>query len=137
MKLSKLATHLQILSESMTNEQQHGAMKRFQKKIDDVSMCHDRMRKYLMASELKELVDKLGGDKRVLSKIQDHLEGVEDELESLVGSVTKATLKMQEQARSPYAVGMAAAMKQMKDKPPLKKATIMKAHEIAKAIMKK
>lgn len=137
MKLSKLATHLQILSEGMTNEQQHSAMKKFQKKIDEVSMCHDRMRKYLMASELKELVDKLGGDKRVLSKIQDHLEGVEDELESLVGSVTKATLKMQEQARSPYAVGMAAAMKQMKDKPPLKKATIMKAHEIAKAIMKK
>lgn len=137
MKLSKLVTHLQILSEGMTNEQQHSEMKKFQKKIDDVSMCHDRMRKYLMAPELKELIDKLGGDKRVLSKIQDHLEGVEDELESLVGSVTKATLKMQEQARSPYAVGMAAAMKQMKDKPPLKKATIMKAHEIAKAIMKK
>jgi len=39
--------------------------------------------------------------------------------------------------KSPYAVGMAAAMKQMKDKPPLKKATIVRAHEIAKAIMKK
>jgi archaellum component FlaC len=137
MKLSKLSTHLQIISESITNEQQHSAMKKFQKKIDDVSMCHDRMRKYLMADELTELVQKLGGDKKVLKKIHDHLDGVEEELENLVSSVTKSTLKMQEQTKSPYAVGMAAAMKQMKDKPPLKKATIVRAHEIAKAIMKK
>ena len=36
----------------------------------------------------------------------------------------------------PYAVGMAAAMKQTGDKPPLKKSTITKAHDIAKSIEK-
>jgi len=37
---------------------------------------------------------------------------------------------------NPYAVGMAAAMKQTGDKPPLKKSTIVKAHDIAKSIKK-
>ena len=37
---------------------------------------------------------------------------------------------------NPYAVGMAAAMKQTGDTPPLKKATITKAHDIAKSIEK-
>ena len=37
---------------------------------------------------------------------------------------------------NPYAVGMAAAMKQKGDQPPLKKATITKAHDIAKSIEK-
>jgi hypothetical protein len=39
-------------------------------------------------------------------------------------------------AKSPYAVGMAQAMKSTGDKPPLKKATIKKAHDIAKAVEK-
>ena len=37
---------------------------------------------------------------------------------------------------NPYAVGMAAAMKKTGDKPPLKKSTITKAHDIAKSIKK-
>jgi hypothetical protein len=37
---------------------------------------------------------------------------------------------------NPYAVGMAAAMKAKDDKPPLKKSTITKAHDIAKSIKK-
>src|SRR5210317_109459 len=37
---------------------------------------------------------------------------------------------------NPYAVGMAAAMKAKDDKPPLKKSTITKAHDIAKSIEK-
>src|SRR5210317_953326 len=37
---------------------------------------------------------------------------------------------------NPYAVGMAAAMKAKNDKPPLKKSTITKAHDIAKSIKK-
>jgi len=37
---------------------------------------------------------------------------------------------------NPYAVGMAAAMKSTGDKPPLKKSTITKAHDIAKSIEK-
>lgn len=39
-----------------------------------------------------------------------------------------------EAADSPYAVGMAQAMKSTGDKPPLKKSTIKKAHKIAKAV---
>ena len=38
---------------------------------------------------------------------------------------------------NPYAVGMAVAKKMKNDEPPLKKSTITKAHDIAKAIMKK
>jgi len=41
-----------------------------------------------------------------------------------------------EAATEPYAIGMAAAMKQTGDKPPLKKSTITKAHDIAKSIEK-
>jgi len=40
------------------------------------------------------------------------------------------------EVRNAYAVGMAQAMKSTGDKPPLKKSTITKAHEIAKAIKK-
>ena len=39
-----------------------------------------------------------------------------------------------EQAKNPYAIGMAAAMKATGDKPPLKKSTITKAHDIAKKV---
>lgn len=38
--------------------------------------------------------------------------------------------------RSAYAVGMSRAMTQTGDKPPLKKSTITKAHDIARAIMR-
>lgn len=41
-----------------------------------------------------------------------------------------------EKVTNPYAIGMAAAMKKAGDKPPLKKSTIVKGHEIAKSIMK-
>jgi len=41
-----------------------------------------------------------------------------------------------EKVDNPYAVGMAAAMKAKDDKPPLKKSTITKAHDIAKSIEK-
>ena len=44
--------------------------------------------------------------------------------------------KSEEKAINPYAIGMAAAMKATGDKPPLKKSTIVKAHDIAKKIEK-
>ena len=47
-------------------------------------------------------------------------------------SKSKKTLK--EIAKNPYAIGMAAAMKKTGDKPPLKKSTITKAHDIAKSV---
>jgi hypothetical protein len=44
--------------------------------------------------------------------------------------------EVKEAVDNPYAVGMAQAMKSTGDKPPLKKATITKAHDIAKSIEK-
>jgi len=41
---------------------------------------------------------------------------------------------LREIAKNPYAIGMAAAMKKTGDKPPLKKSTIVKGHDIAKAV---
>lgn len=41
---------------------------------------------------------------------------------------------LEEKVKNPYAIGMAAAMKQAGDRPPLKKSTIVKGHEIAKSI---
>ena len=53
-------------------------------------------------------------------------------------SVADVRLSMKEaNVLNPYAVGMAQAMKQKNDKPPLEKSTITKAHDIAKSIMKK
>lgn len=48
----------------------------------------------------------------------------------------KRVSRKNEAADSPYAIGMASAMKSTGDEPPLKKSTIMKAHKIAKGIMK-
>ena len=46
-------------------------------------------------------------------------------------------VQVDEKAKNPYAIGMAQAMKSSGDKPPLKKSTIVKAHDIAKSIKKK
>ncbi len=46
-------------------------------------------------------------------------------------------VQVDEKAKNPYAIGMAQAMKSAGDKPPLKKSTIVKAHDIAKSIKKK
>src|SRR5210317_1530777 len=51
-----------------------------------------------------------------------------------VDQMLKALQK--ESVDNPYAVGMAQAMKSTGDKPPLKKSTITKAHDIAKSIEK-
>lgn len=49
---------------------------------------------------------------------------------------TVVVTELGEKVANPYAIGMAAAMKKAGDKPPLKKSTIVKGHEIAKSIMK-
>ena len=56
-----------------------------------------------------------------------------------VQSSIKEALKQaytEKKAQSPYAIGMAKAMKMKGDTPPLEKSTIKKAHDIAKAIAK-
>jgi hypothetical protein len=48
----------------------------------------------------------------------------------------ESSYSFKEAVKNPYAVGMAAAEKSTGDKPPLKKSTITKAHDIAKKIEK-
>ena len=49
---------------------------------------------------------------------------------------TAAPEQVDEKAKNPYAIGMASAMDQTGDTPPLEKSTIKKAHKIADAIKK-
>lgn len=65
--------------------------------------------------------------------------GTQSALSITPQQLTEAAPAKQEQVdevENAYAVGMAQAMKSTGDKPPLKKSTITKAHEIAKAIEK-
>ena len=66
----------------------------------------------------------------------DELTAAQKKLPPALQKAIKAKEKS-EAVTNPYAVGMAAAMKATGDKPPLKKSTITKAHDIAKSIEKK
>jgi hypothetical protein len=57
-------------------------------------------------------------------------------IQMLIKRASATNESVKEASTSPYAIGMASAMKQTGDKPPLKKSTITKAHKIAKSIMK-
>ncbi len=72
-------------------------------------------------------VDKDGNKKEPFKKAVDDKE---DDKE------VKEDVELDEKAKSPYAIGMAQAMKSTGDEPPLEKSTIKKAHEIAKAVKK-
>jgi len=58
------------------------------------------------------------------------------EKKAFFNKIDKMHTAKNEQAKNPYAIGMAAAMKAKNDEPPLKKSTITKAHDIAKSIEK-
>ena len=53
-----------------------------------------------------------------------------------ISNVERTNGAVDEKAKNPYAIGMAAAMKSTGDTPPLKKSTITKAHDIAKGVEK-
>ena len=63
------------------------------------------------------------------------VEKTEEEIQSSIKEALKQAY-MEKKAQSPYAIGMAKAMKMKGDTPPLEKSTIKKAHDIAKAIKK-
>ena len=73
-------------------------------------------------------------DKPTVKKIITKLKGASQAHAGQAKDLEKAMKT--EKVDNPYAVGMAAAMKQTGDKPPLKKSTITKAHDIAKSIEK-
>jgi len=107
------------------------------------------MNKYLKTKEgsLEDLAKQMQ-NKVIESDYQDKFKKELDKAGKPIGHMTGAEKKAffnkidkmhtakNEQAKNPYAIGMAAAMKAKDDKPPLKKSTITKAHDIAKSIEK-
>lgn len=87
----------------------------------------------------KGMKDKEGGDDdESEDDSEDDSEDGEVEIKKKDSkSDDKKTAMKKEAVKNPYAIGMATAMKSAKDKPPLEKSTITKAHKIAKSIMKK
>src|SRR5210317_1829527 len=71
-------------------------------------------------------------------KVSDkQLDTFHKKLDNLVHkTIGKSSDEKKEAVDNPYAVGMSQAMKSTGDKPPLKKSTITKAHDIAKSIEK-
>ena len=85
---------------------------------------------------------KRGGQESDATKDSKKWQGAADAAKLISGG-KKSSLKdwvesteeaIMERAKNKYAIGMAAAEKMTGDKPPLKKSTIKKAHEIAKGI---
>ena len=107
------------------------------------------MTKYLKTKEgsLEDLAKQMQ-NKVLESDYQDKFKKELDKAGKPIGQMTGAEKKAffnkvdkmhtakNEQAKNPYAIGMAAAMKAKNDQPPLKKSTITKAHDIAKSIEK-
>jgi len=107
------------------------------------------MNKYLKTKEgsLEDLAKQMQ-NKVLESDYQDKFKKELDKAGKPIGQMTGAEKKAffnkidkmhsakNEAVDNPYAVGMAAAMKAKDDKPPLKKSTITKAHDIAKSIEK-
>ncbi len=107
------------------------------------------MSKYLKTREgsLEDLAKQMQ-NKVLESDYQDKFKKELDKAGRPIGQMTGAEKKAffnkidkmhtakNEQAKNPYAIGMAAAMKAKNDQPPLKKSTITKAHDIAKSIEK-
>ena len=107
------------------------------------------MKKYLKTREgsLEDLAKQMQ-NKVIESDYQDKFKKELDKAGKPIGQMTGAEKKAffnkidkmhtakNEQAKEPYAIGMAAAMKAKDDQPPLKKSTITKAHDIAKSIEK-
>ena len=92
-------------------------------------------------SELNE-ESKIAKAVKIAKKMAGNMTGAVKEIERMVRGLSKhpdvaAALRMaNEQKDNPYAIGMAAAMKSTGDKPPLKKSTIKKAHDIADKVKK-
>lgn len=93
-------------------------------------------------SELTVSVDKVTKAKNIAKKMAGNMTGAVREIEKImkglsdVSFVRQALQKYNEEKDNPYAIGMAAAMKSTGDKPPLKKSTIKKAHDIADKVKK-
>jgi hypothetical protein len=90
--------------------------------------------------ELIKLLNQFASEERgIPGWVASKITKAQDYINSAHRSLTYDAMddgQISEKAQSPYAVGMAQAMKSTGDKPPLKKSTIRKAHKIAKAVEK-
>lgn len=90
------------------------------------------------SNALSALGSLLGDDDQLFDDLQELAqENPDADARPVIQSaMERLGVSLGEAAQSPYAIGMAQAMKSTGDKPPLKKSTITKAHEIARAIEK-
>jgi hypothetical protein len=92
---------------------------------------------YMMLERVSEQEGIEGWVASKMTKAADYLSSVKHYIEHEIARADMAGegQEVDEKAQSPYAIGMAKAMKMYKDKPPLSKKTIKKAHDIAKGVM--
>jgi len=90
------------------------------------------------SNALSALGSLLGDDDQLFDDLQELAqENPDADARPVIQSaMERLGVSLGEDAQSPYAIGMSTAMKMKGDKPPLKKSTITKAHEIARAIEK-
>ena len=122
------------------NQNMDDKIKQLSAKDDDAS--HARARKIMRAKLQTAIKGKRLADKEA-PKVDEDLAQARKNVgasKCWPGKVARGT-KMKNgrevpncEENNPYAIGMAAAMDQADDKPPLKKSTITKAHKIAKKI---
>ena len=91
-----------------------------------------------LSTRLSQLKDRKAADTGDTTKIEKDILQTQKSIKDVQLRLKDVPKEVKnEKVDEPYAVGMATAMKATGDKPPLKKSTITKAHDIAKKIMKK
>ena len=95
--------------------------------VEQLSAAKDKLANQLLTIENQANFDAIHSSE-AYQKNRLFLKVIEQRIEELS--------QTDEKAKSPYAIGMAQAMKSTGDTPPLKKSTIKKAHDIAKSIEK-
>ena len=95
--------------------------------VEQLSAARDKLANQLLTIENQANFDAIHSSE-AYQKNRLFLKVIEQRIEELS--------QTDEKAKSPYAIGMAQAMKSTGDTPPLKKSTIKKAHDIAKSIEK-
>lgn len=117
---------IEVIDHPASKEHQHSAEKKSPKRRADYNPGEDE--------EVYEAkMDPVGKEDDDIDNDGD-VDSSDEYLHARRKAIAKAMKK--EASTSPYAIGMASAMKQTGDKPPLKKSTITKAHKIAKSIIK-
>ena len=91
-----------------------------------------------LRTRLSQLQDRKAADTGDTTKIEKDILQTQRSIKDVQLKLKDVPKEVKNEAvDEPYAVGMAQAKKLTGDKPPLEKSTITKAHDIAKAIMKK